>query len=398
LIEQTMTDLLRFVRAKVKFPLAEPTQPLSVTSEVVVERLLPPMICKRLDARGDELFTGVVLFQYYDAVYGSMFCVLDVLQKGLYGPKTSWGLYSIELAACEPLSEPPTFDFARLYYGARMLKRAKKEVIEQAEVYLRVDDNDSNFLEPCYACILLEVNKWATLKSNQAQRMMVWEKHIDRLEDLRIAAEKARVEEKVWAQSIKGRTVTAAQTIMLETCRQLIRARPQMRVDRTEGTRKLVLHFELHDGTRREERLHKELLYIYGNLDIELLFDEKKEMHLDIKSRCAEEFITVVVDLFYVGAFNCTLRQVISLMPILDDLGCDTLQRQSLEIVDRLCTLDHLSALLQTRKFVTRNDFGELFDKSLSKILQPKIRQCSALKRNLRRSIYEELEKLKLLK
>lgn len=393
-------DFLRFVRAKVKFPAAEKAEetPVLVTSEVVVEKLLPPTVSKRLEANGDELLTGVVLFQYYDAVHGSMFCVLDVLQKSLYGPKTSWGIYCIELGACESLKDEPRFDFTRLYYAARMLKRVKKEVVEQAEVYLRIDDNDSNFLEPCYQHILLEVNTRAFMKSSHAQRQNVWEKHLDRLEDLRAAAEKARADEKVWAQSIKGRTVTAAQTIMLETCRRLIRARQQMRVDETEGARKLVLHFELHDGTKREERLHKELLYIYGNLDVEVLFDEHKEMHLYIKQPCSEAFVKIVVDLFYCGSFNCSLRNVISLMPILNDLCCDTLQRQSLEIVDRLCTSDHLSDLLQTRKFIKRNDFREIFDKSLSKILQSKIKQCAVLKRNLRCSIYEELEKMKLLK
>lgn len=392
-----MTDLLRFVRAKVKFPVAEPTLE-SVTSEVVVERLLQPSICKRICDKGEEILTGVVLFQYYDAVYGSMYCVLDILQKGLYGPKTSWGLYCIEIVECESLIVTPKFDFARLYYAARMLKRVKKEVVDQAEVYLRIDDNDSNFLDPCYAYIILEVNKRAASKSNQELSQKTWEKHLDRLEDLRKASEKARLEEQVWAQSIKGRTVTTTQTIMLETCRRLIRARQQMRLDRTEGVRKLVLHFQLHDGTMREERLHKELLYVYGNLDIEMLFDEHKEMHYYIKAPCSEAFVTVVVDLFYVGAFNCTLRQVISLMPILNDLGCDTLQRQSLEMVDKLCNKEHLSDLLQTRNLIKRDNFREIFDKTLLKILKPTIKQCTVLKRNLKKSIYDELEKLKLLK
>ena len=393
-----MNENLRFVTARVKFPHTAPKKRQSLTVDsTTVDRLLPPPLCTVLDTPGNAPLLGVVLFSCYDNMHGLMYCVLDVLQDARYTDEKS-GFYLVSVLQCCLLDSPPRFEFSRLYYAATMLKRLKQDVLHNADVYLKIEESDHDFLQPCYAYVMLAVDKRSETREKKTQRSKIWQQHLDRLNDLEALVAAAKIDEEKSKHDKRDRKVSNSEVLMMETCRRIKCLLPAMRLDRSLQSRKLFLHYELPDGTKRQLALQKEIVYVYGNLDLDTVFDEKTEMHVTVRHRCTDALMEKVADLLYTGVFSVTMSQLIVIMPILNDLRCDVLQRQAIETIDKLCSARHLSLLLQTRKFIKHSEFSSKMDTTIFKLLQPEIKGSAFLKRSLRTSMYNELQKMKMLK
>lgn len=330
----TPTPCLMYARVETKVK--------SIYSEMFLGRLLHEE--KRTEV------VGLVLFRFRSPVAGPMVALFDLFSDHRYD-RCEWGIIPVEERFVAYTDDVSGYDAARLLVAMAVVAGARLKV---ADLFGTIDKRDTElqFVELCYQEFLRTVAFVGTQCRSTDERSKLWRDNSARIRRFKEVVERTRALHREKLIRDEKRVAVERATARLDDCiRQMLVLRDAMRDTRSPQRCKLTVLFALADGTVHTELVDRDLLFLYGNDEIETLLADKDETLLTIGVSDVDT-ARLAIDYVYTGRISGSVDQMLQIVPLLAELRCSLLLEDCIAAVRRSATPQSLARLLVATHFV----------------------------------------------
>lgn len=337
-----------------------------------------------IKAKRKEIY-GVALFRFIDEQLGAMLMLFDLHKDGAY-KVGSLGFIAVSVSLAEPVDSVPRLEIARLFVPCMLLRECRKKLL-QTGVIIPKEDTELNFLQPCYERILAEITNLSARCRNDNERAALWDMYSKKIAHLeRNIRELCNEQSKAAIAEFEKASHEFAEAVFedkqqvqnfAEACRILIELREPMFESRNDERCLLQLEFSIN-GEKIVKCVDKEMLYLLGNHESDLLFNQSTKMRVSNRSIHTLSQINTAIEVLYGFPCAISVEDTLCIYPLFAHLDCEYVTEKMYENLERECRLCDVQQLLETADMISNEQHKEPLRELAKKLLSESLKNNDA--------------------
>jgi len=282
---------------------------------------------------------GVVMFRFETKQIGKFAVLFDVFQKNPYESKTS-GVYPVQEKYLEYVEGQPKFVVERLLVALTLLVTVRDNLATAGAIFESEQDALS-FMDAS-----LDAYR-KSIRTSCLQLRTVTERRRYMAKTKKLVGLFEQTVLKGMSMLKGGADKAKAYEIKVDNHREsLLKLRSSMYELR--NTRRCLMHWQfVVDKRCISEHIDKELLFLYGDYDVTKVFSSTEELFFFSKSINTRKLIDIAIDIFYTEEINCSVADVVKIVPFYVEMRCFKLLTKCFAYIERMMDERDLVAMIE---------------------------------------------------